>query len=364
MLVLLQSCSTKTSKEVAIDLWRDWEQMDDLLQDDYPESPPIILIHGWNGGEFTWPSPARLKHLEQQLGRDIVFFNYRTGIVANRYPPIEVLEEQLDRFLLSYKQVDIVAHSMGGLLVRQYLSHHAENPVRRLVFLSTPHFGSHASQVLTGLASVSAVGNVQAAEIQPGSDFLWQLNTQQGAELENVETLNIYIDSGSWLKNDYFVDPSYAYLPWVNNATLEGTHHTLASRLPEFALIMNFLTDGTLPASASLPKRRNIWLRYQRSNGELLSFSAAGFHRLDEKGMPKMVKIIICCDQRSSLHPDGGNTVVIENVQDEEAFKLTLKNVPAVVTPARSMMDSHRPVSLITIDVDAAADERDQVGMP
>ena len=362
--VLLQSCSAKTSKEVTVDLWHDWEQMDDLLQDDYPESPPIILIHGWNGGEFTWPSPARLKYLEQQLGRDIVFFNYRTGIVANRYPPIEVLEEQLDRFLLSYKQVDIVAHSMGGLLVRQYLSHHTENPIRRLVFLSTPHFGSHASQVLTGLASVSAVGNVQAAEIQPGSDFLWQLNTQQGAELEDVETLNVYIDSGSWLKNDYFVDPSYAYLPWVNNATLEGTHHTLASRLPEFALIMNFLTDGTLPASASLPKRRNIWLRYQRSNGELLSFRTAGFHRLDEKGMPKMIKIIICCDQRSSLHPDGGNTVVIENVQDEEAFQLIPKNMPAVVTPARPMIDSQRPVNLITIDVDAAADEKNQFGMP
>ena len=140
------------------------------------------------------------------------------------------------------------------------------------------------------------------------------MNTQQGAELEGVETLNIYIDSGSWLKNDYFVDPSYAYLPWANNATLEGTHHTLASRLPEFAVIMNFLTDGTLPASASLPKRRNIWLRYQRSNGALLSFSATGFHRLDEKGIPKIAGFTICCEQRSSLHSDGGNTVVIENV--------------------------------------------------
>jgi pimeloyl-ACP methyl ester carboxylesterase len=362
MLVLLQACSTKTSKEVVVDLWRDWEQMDELLQDDYPESPPIILIHGWNGGEFTWPSPVRLKQLEQQLERDIYFFNYRTGIVANRYPPIEVLEEQLARFLISYKQVDIVAHSMGGLLMRQYLSHHAENPVRRLVFLSTPHFGSHASQVLTGLASVSAVGNVQAAEIQPGSDFLWQLNTQQGAEFENVETLNIYIDSGSWLKNDYFVDPSYAYLPWANNATLEGTHHTLASRFPEFTLVMNFLTDGTLPASASLPKRRNIWLRYQRSNGELLNFSAAGFHRLDEKGMPKTAGFTVCCDQRSSLHSDGGNTVVLENVQDEEAFKLISKNMPAVVRAARPMIDSQRPVSLITIDIDV--DEKNQPGMP
>ena len=360
MLVLLQSCSTKTSKEVVVDLWRDWEQMDELLQDDYPESPPIILIHGWNGGEFTWPSPLRLKQLEQQLGRDIYFFNYRTGIVANRYPPFEVLEEQLDRFLISYKQVDIVAHSMGGLLVRQYLSHHAEHPVRRLIFLSTPHFGSHASQLLTGLASISAVGNVQAAEIQPGSDFLWQLNMQQGAELENIQTLNVYIDSGSWLKNDYVVDPSYAYLPWAYNATLEGLHHTLASSLPEIDLLMDFLRDGTLPARASMPKRRNIWLRYQRSNGELMNFSAAGFHRLDEKGIPKMAGFTVCCDQRSSLHSDGGNTVVIENVQDEEAFKLISKNMLAVVRAVRPMLDPQKPVNLITIDIG----ESDQPGMP
>jgi pimeloyl-ACP methyl ester carboxylesterase len=348
---------------MAIDLWYDWEQVDELLQNNYPDSTPIILIHGWNGGEFTWPAPARLIQLEQQLKRDIFFFNYRTGIVANRYPPIEVLEEQLDQFLISYKQVDIVAHSMGGLLVRQYLSHHRENPVRRLVFLSTPHFGSHASQLLTELASISAVGNVQAAEIQPGSDFLWQLNRQQGAELENIETLNIYIDSGSWLKNDYVVDPSYAYLPWTNNATLEGTHHSLASRLPEFALIMNFLMDGTIPVRASLPKRRNVWLRYQRNNGELLNFNASGFHRLDKKGMPRLVHFTICCDQRSSLHPDHGNTVVIENVQNEEAFKLISKNLPTVITPVRNILDPEKPVNLVTIRVDEVAGQPDG-GMP
>jgi len=87
MLMLLPACSTKSSKEVAVDLWHGWEKMDELLQDDYPGSIPIILIHGWNGGEFTWPSPARLKQLEAELGRDIYFFNYRTGIIANRYPP-------------------------------------------------------------------------------------------------------------------------------------------------------------------------------------------------------------------------------------------------------------------------------------
>ncbi len=365
MLILLQSCGIKTGKEVALDLWQDWEQMDDLLQDDFPDAPPIILIHGWNGGEFTWPSPARLKNLEQQLGRDIFFFNYRTGIVANRYPPFEVLEEQLDQFLLSYKQVDIVAHSMGGLLVRQYLSHHAENPVRRLVFLSTPHFGSHASQLLIGLASISAVGNVQAAEIQPGSDFLWQLNIQQGAELEGIEVLNAYVDSGSWLKTDYVVNPSYAYLPWSHNVTLEGTHHTVASRLPEFAIIMSFLSDGRLPDQASMPKRHNVWLRYQRSSGELLQVSDARFHRLNDKGAPVTANFTICCKQRSSLHPFGGNTVIIEDVQDEEVFKLVMKNAPAVVVPARNILDAQKSVNLVIIPVDDQAEESNQpVGMP
>lgn len=347
-LLLLQGCAVKKSEEIRVDLWHGWELMEELLQPDFPDAPPLILIHGWNGGEFTWPPPDRLMQLEKELGRDIYYFNYRTGIVANRYPPIEVLEEKLDRFLLPYEQVDIVAHSMGGLLVRQYLAHHPENPIRRVVFLATPHYGSHATQVLTELASIGSTGNIQAAEIQPGSGFLWQLNSLQGAELESVEVLNIYVGEGSWLKTDYVVEPSYAYLPKANNVAVEGMHHTLASRLHGISPAINFIRDGTLPELSDMPRQRNVWLRFRKANGAFLRFNANSIQRLDGKGMVRRAKFTVCCEQRSSLGREDADTAVIEDVQGDEIVRL----VPTITLPAKNLVGEGQPVSLVVVPAD------------
>jgi len=145
--LLFTSCA-KTSVQATDELWKQWQAIDDLVQADYPDAPPIILVHGWNGSEFTWSDVDTLRRFEAHMHRDIYFFTYRTGLVAGNFPPIEVLEEEFERYLLPFKQVDVIAHSMGGLIVRQYLTHHSEHPIRRLVFLSTPHFGTNAAALL------------------------------------------------------------------------------------------------------------------------------------------------------------------------------------------------------------------------
>jgi len=82
-------------------------------------------------------------------------------------------------------QVDIVAHSMGGLVLRCYLSGKqnaagtfqplAVTHIRKAVLLATPHFG-------TGIASL--LGNTpQLQEMSSGSAFLFGLGTwNQGAD--------------------------------------------------------------------------------------------------------------------------------------------------------------------------------------
>ncbi len=315
---LLAGCSARTSEQIYTDLWKTWEAMDELLQEDYPGEPPIILVHGWNGGEFTWPSPGQLQALEDRLHRDIYLFTYRTGIVANRYPPLELLEEKLDRFLSAYPTVDIVAHSMGGLLLRQYLSHHPENPVRRVVFLSTPHFGTNAAQILSGLASISAEGNIQASEIRPGSDFLWQLNNLEGAELEGIEVLNVYVGEESLFDSDFVVGASSAWIPWGHNVRVTGDHHT-GKRLPEFDFVLSFLQDGTLPKDSPAPKRRDLWLHFIPKAGDLPeSFSASALKRIGPKGVPVKAGLSFCCEERSGLYPMGGRVAVVEDLQAGE----------------------------------------------
>jgi len=325
-MVSLVACSAKTSLQVSSSLWSQWEAFEQQVQDDYPDAVPIILVHGWNGGEFSWPDPRTLMDMEQDLQRDIYFFNYRTGIVANRYPPLELLEEQLDIYLKNYKQVDVVAHSMGGLLVRQYLLHHSESPVRRVLFLSTPHFGSDIANILVEIANISYTGNIQAEELLPGSDFLWGLNSVEGAELEGKVVLNVYAKKQKrLLKGDLIVSASHAWLPWASNAEVDGDHH-LGRRINE-AWALEFLRSGQQPPAAPVPARRELWLRFQLADADQpLTFNDTAVHRFDAKDPHKKKSFDLCCDNRSGLHPMGGTTLILDHVTGTDRVKIYPRN--------------------------------------
>lgn len=351
-LALLAACA-KTSKEMTLDLWRDWSAYDALLQADHPEAPPIILVHGWNGSEFTWPSPQKLQRLEKELGRDIYFFTFRTGIVIKRFPPLEILEEQLERYLSSFRQVDVVAHSMGGLLVRQYLSHHAEHPVRRVVFLSVPHFGTDAARMLVRLAAVSPLGNPQAEEMQPGSDFLWNLNALAGVELKGMTVLNVFIEDGAFAESDLVVSVHSAYLPGVVNMAVKGDHHTLAERLTDFSFITDFLGNAVLPQGVGPPPRRDAWLRFRHTGGGgHLRFAESSVRRLDAKGRLHPGGFGLCCAEPTGLLDAGATTIVVENVMPNDALVFTpRKGLASLVLRGEDLRDMERPVMLWEIEV-------------
>jgi len=312
-LLVLSACSTKTSQMVSSMLWGDWEDYDQQVQVDYPDAVPIILIHGWNGGEFSWPAPRKLMAMEQTLQRDVFLFTYRTGVVANRYPPIELLEEQLDIYLKNYQQVDVIAHSMGGLLLRQYLAEHSDNPIRRILFLSTPHFGSNVANLLVELGNIAYSGNIQAEELLPGSDFLWQLNSLNGAELDGKQVLNVYArKQHNLLKGDLIVTTAHAWLPWVRNAEVDGDHH-LGLRIGE-PWVLNFLRTGEPLLAAPVPDSREIWLKFKvPDSDEPASLNATSVYRFGAKNTTKALQYGLCCDGRSGLHPVGGTTMIIDH---------------------------------------------------
>jgi len=323
--LLLSSCAGKSSEQITLNLWQGWEETDQLMQPDYPDTVPVLLVHGWNGDEFTWPDAKRLLQMEQRMGRDIYYFNYRTGALPNRYPPLEAMEEHLERYLKSFPgEVDVVAHSMGGVLVRQYLSHHIGHNIRRLLLLPVPHYGANAASVLAELASVAATGNVQAQEIQPGSDFLWQLNSLGGSELDGIEVLNAYTTSNRALKGDLVVDDVAAWLPWAPNVSITGDHHTLPSELDRIPFIESFLQSGTMPAELAVqPTRRDLWLRIQRHDGTPLSFTAASVKRRhSQHGNWQSNDLNICCTRRSSMADQGASTVIAEDVRPGESLQL------------------------------------------
>jgi uncharacterized protein (TIGR03437 family) len=127
---------------------------------------------------------------------------------------IEVLGNDLAAFLNSIKydtgdqvpKIDLVAHSMGGLIVRAYLAglqpataaYLPPTPtlVGKLVMIATPNWGSYVA----GSYSDSIAAGTQSAELIPGSAMLWNLATwnQWGDDLQGVNAIAIAGNAGTY----------------------------------------------------------------------------------------------------------------------------------------------------------------------
>lgn len=349
LVVLLAGCA-KSSQELKQDLWQNWELVDELQERNYPDAPPVVLIHGWNGGEFSWATPARLKAFEQKLGRDIYFFTYRTSILLDRYPPIELLEEKLERLLSSLGEVDVIAHSMGGLLLRQYLTHHPDHEIERVVFLAVPHYGTDAAILLANLAEVNPTGNIQAEELRPGSTFLWRLNQFYGRELKGIDVLNVYVSSEQSVVGDIVVDPHSAYLHGVRNLIVAGDHH-LGHRVDELKDVVQFLSGQGVQAISDMPARRDIWIRVKSVSDEsYIALTPSFVRRVSPEGRVVHAGVTTCCGNLSALRDEGGTTLLIENVQEGEQIELVFRHTDGSKSVVLELPDIDLvPVTLIEV---------------
>ena len=176
---------------------------------------PVILLNGFQPFLVGCPDSTstiqasvytfgQLASLLQSDGVPVLFFNNCSyGDVS-----IEQLASQLDAYINSLKytdgtpvtQVDLVVHSMGGLIVRSYLAGKGSvsgsfvppsNPkVHKFVAIATPHFGSFQA---------SNIG-MQESEMVLGSQVLWDLATwNQGQDdLRGVDALAVIGNAGTY----------------------------------------------------------------------------------------------------------------------------------------------------------------------
>lgn len=112
-----------------------------------PDSPPrsreaVVFVHGiWFGGVFLWPlrrAMARRGYRCRQFYYYPVFNDYRR------------VSKQLKVFLqeIDADTVHFVCHSLGGLLLLNYLNIYQEPRLGRSVFLGVPARGSYAARAL------------------------------------------------------------------------------------------------------------------------------------------------------------------------------------------------------------------------
>jgi uncharacterized protein (TIGR03437 family) len=170
--------------------------------------PPVVFVNGYqyacgSSSQFA-DTFGKFDEFLQNTNRASVFFD---NCASPRKPSIEDLGNQLATFLAGLKyqdgtsvnQVDVVSHSMGGLIVRAYLAGMqtngafqppANHGIRKMVFLSTPHFGT---SVATTFGS-----DVQTSELSIGSTFVFNLATwNQGSDdFRGIDSLAVAGSSG------------------------------------------------------------------------------------------------------------------------------------------------------------------------
>ncbi len=135
---------------------------------------PVILVHGFLGAGWNWEIfKGRLQADGFNRVYTIDLANFATGETPNLAAQ---LKTKVDQVLAQTgaSQVDIIAHSKGGLVSRYYMKFLNGSPkVAHYVSLGTPQYGTVAGNLATmfGCAGLPA-----CAEMTTNSTFLNALN--------------------------------------------------------------------------------------------------------------------------------------------------------------------------------------------
>lgn len=216
-----------------------------------PKFHPVIFIHGLGGDPTNFESDAENRNyvkLLTDLGypRDYIhlysygykydpikrvnYYNYQ-GDVREIAQGMEVVVNTLSELNKSQGgdgRVDIVAHSLGNLVTRQYLFTHKDNhKIRRYIAVGAPFKGAWFMSADKNLRAIPVVGkniekivaeavlnlygkdasnrlskdSVASVQATPGSDFLSDINK---ATISNLELYEVYGDVSTTIRQKVF----------------------------------------------------------------------------------------------------------------------------------------------------------------
>ena len=128
----------------------------------------VVLLHGLGR---TYRSMFSIEHALRDAGYATISVDY-----PSQSKPIETLALQAVPEGVAHcreqgaRTIHFVTHSMGGLVLRQYLSAHRVPELGRTVMLSPPNQGSEVADALVGTAMYDRVNGPAGGQLVTGPD--------------------------------------------------------------------------------------------------------------------------------------------------------------------------------------------------
>ncbi|MEA3313368.1 MAG: alpha/beta fold hydrolase [Caldisericota bacterium] len=193
--------------------------------------PPVMLVHGFLGASTTWGKMSTYLRGEKF---DPYMGNYgATGQSIEGLSLIlknDIRKQQIDYANSNIKmaKVDVVGHSMGGLIARYYTHGLTDYPedVRKLIMVGTPNHGVSWTKKVIGNVATGwyETHKIPAGQLHSQSSFMKTLNSGEktGAQLNsNIQYGNIYGYSDDWV-----VSAASAYLNGVDSVLEFDVKHS------------------------------------------------------------------------------------------------------------------------------------------
>lgn len=219
---------------------------------------PIVLVHGWHGGSSTFDEMKKELSKEGFLVYNPNLYTFTTQEYLGdefTYMVHDSIKKHAERLksqinsIPGGNKVDIVAHSMGGLVARYYIKYlDGDRHVNKLIMLGTPNHGADLASLAPTLSGwspsipSSSLNDPSTTEMEPNNQFLIDLNSPR----EDYGIVDYYTIRG---KYDKFVTLESAKLSGVKEDKIVDCDH-LALPSPTtcpkaYEYILNILGKST-----------------------------------------------------------------------------------------------------------------------
>ena len=243
---------------------------------------PVLFVHGFGGDLGTFASMKQYLTASNCYPSSLnTIANYSSSSLENFVTNAQVVPQWINVAFnnarnsnFSAGKVDIVGHSMGGILTRLYLQNNYVNPnsyrndINKLITINTPHSGSYLADA--GVITIATIGSFYcgASNLIGANSVLCNgalidmqtysyatdnvLNSPNSLSLNHVPSHTITTTFPS-IPNSYYEDPPF-FIYGIANTAVISLYNSLSQGLPSDGVVsLNSQTGGLVGSYTSHP---------------------------------------------------------------------------------------------------------------